>query len=305
MTSVFCAISLIKNVSGGNNSCTGTATYRVGEDEFQDFTFKAFYTNDNNNNMIAEIFKSSISLVVGRLSLEGEELYTTMLQYVPLNILTIDDQASKYDLPISSAFMIFTAPIHDIPIAEGGDKAIFRLKKDNYNTITSNHIPTSVICKYNPAGRFSSVKDAATRRPIFSVGGELIPLKKSICILPDVIEWNYPLPDNQQAQQMNERGNQLSSPSKRQRREELERTAQKFETRQTSYRSPITTSGQSQRTNQQNSPSRHDILSSAMRSVQSNSTTENNTTTDDNTDNTIINNNEHESVEENDSDATT
>ena len=78
MTSVFCAISFIKNVSGGgNNSCSGTATYRVGEDEFQDFSFKAFYTSDNDNNMIAEIFKSSISLVVGRLSLENEELYVS------------------------------------------------------------------------------------------------------------------------------------------------------------------------------------------------------------------------------------
>ena len=76
MTSVFCAISLIKNVPGGrNNSCSGIATYRVGEDEFQDFTFKAFYTNDNDNNVIAEIFKSSISLVIGRLSLENKELY--------------------------------------------------------------------------------------------------------------------------------------------------------------------------------------------------------------------------------------
>ena len=80
MTSVFCAISLIKNVSEGrNNSCSGTATYRVGEDVFQDFTFKAFYTNDNDNNVIAEIFKSSISLVIGRLSLENEELYAGFL----------------------------------------------------------------------------------------------------------------------------------------------------------------------------------------------------------------------------------
>ena len=29
-----------------------------------------------------------------------------------------------------------------------GDKAIFRLKKDVYNTITSNNLPTSVMCKY-------------------------------------------------------------------------------------------------------------------------------------------------------------
>ena len=75
------SVSLINNVSGGgNNSCSGTATYRVGEDEFQDFTFKAFYTNDNDNNVIAEIFKSSISLVIGRLSLENEELYVHKLR---------------------------------------------------------------------------------------------------------------------------------------------------------------------------------------------------------------------------------
>jgi len=102
-----------------------------------------------------------------------------------------------------------------------GDKTIFRLKKDVYNTITSNNLPTSVICKYNPAGRFSNVPDAAARRPIFSVGGEIIPLKKSLCILPEVIEWNYPFLDNQRTQQINERGNQHSPPSKRQRKDEF------------------------------------------------------------------------------------
>ena len=62
------------------------------------------------------------------------------------------------------------------------------------------------MCKYNPVGRFSNVSDAAARRPIFSVGGEIIPLKKSLCILPEFIEWNYPFLDNQRTQQINQRG---------------------------------------------------------------------------------------------------
>ena len=178
----------------------------------------------------------------------------------------VGDQTSKYDLPISSTFALFAAPVQDAPIAEG-DKAIFRLKKDVYNTITSNNLPTSVMCKYNPAGRFSNVSDAAARRPIFSVGGEIIPLKKSLCILPEVIEWNYPFLDNQRTQQINERGDQNSPPSKRQRRDELERTAQRFEPRQSSPLNNIAArrGGGNQ---VQNSTSRFDMLSSALRSVQ-------------------------------------
>ena len=118
--------------------------------------------------------------------------------------MTVGDQTSKYDLPISSAFALFTAPVQDAPIAEG-DKGIFRLKKDVYNTITSNNLPTSVMCKYNPAGRFSNVSDAAARRPIFSVGEKLSPEKVTLHI-PEVIEWNYPFLDNQRTQQINERG---------------------------------------------------------------------------------------------------
>ncbi|CAG8852384.1 372_t:CDS:1, partial [Gigaspora margarita] len=40
--------------------------------------------------------------------------------------------------------------------------------------------------------RHANVKDATTRRPIFSVGGELITLAKSAFILYEMIEWNYP-----------------------------------------------------------------------------------------------------------------
>src|SRR5947209_7726342 len=103
--------------------------------------------------------------------------------------------------------------------------------------------------------------------PNLSVGGEIIPLKKSILILTDIIKWNYPFFVNQITQQTNERGSQHSSPNKRQRRDELERTAQKFESRQMSFLNrPVTRRGD--RNQVQINSSRLDTLSSALRSVQ-------------------------------------
>ena len=46
-----------------NTFCSGIATYKIAENKFQDFSFKAFYTNDNNNDMVTEISKLTISLV--------------------------------------------------------------------------------------------------------------------------------------------------------------------------------------------------------------------------------------------------
>ena len=93
-------------------------------------------------------------------------------------------------------------------------------------SVRSFHRPDSRYACFGRIDFLSNVYDAAARRPIFSVGGEIIPLKKSICILRDIIEWNYPLFDNQRTQKTNERGSQHSSPNKRQKRDELERIAE-------------------------------------------------------------------------------
>ena len=71
MTSMFCAVSYIKNVSGVKVR-TGTAIYRTGEDEFVEYTFKAFFSDEPS--LVEEISKTSVSLVIGRFALENEEL---------------------------------------------------------------------------------------------------------------------------------------------------------------------------------------------------------------------------------------
>jgi len=92
--------------------------------------------------------------------------------------------------------------------------------------MTSNHLETSVVCKYNPQGRFSNVAEATTHQTIFSVGRELVTIKNVIFILGDVIEWNYPTSGNSKLQSTN-KNKQLKS-SKRSRDQELEKIAEKF-----------------------------------------------------------------------------
>ncbi|CAG8672855.1 23616_t:CDS:2 [Gigaspora rosea] len=96
-----------------------------------------------------------------------------------------------YDLPISPPFGIFTAPVQD-PSTPEGDNAAFRLKRESYNGVTSSQVTMSVLCKYDPKGRHANVADATKCQPIISVASELVTLKKSVCVLSEVIEWTYP-----------------------------------------------------------------------------------------------------------------
>ncbi|RIB25301.1 hypothetical protein C2G38_2166309 [Gigaspora rosea] len=118
-------------------------------------------------------------------------MYITINQYVPLNISSLSDEPSIYDLPIAPAFGVLTAPIQNPTVIENG-QGIFRLKRDVYNGVTTNQSSLSILCKYPLHNRYANIKDATTRRPIFSVGGELITLAKSAFILCKTIEWNYP-----------------------------------------------------------------------------------------------------------------
>ncbi|CAG8698865.1 1507_t:CDS:2, partial [Gigaspora rosea] len=121
----------------------------------------------------------------------NDEINITINQYVPLNISSLSDEPSIYDLPIAPAFGVLTAPIQNPTVIENG-QGIFRLKRDVYNGVTTNQSSLSILCKYPLHNRYANIKDATTRRPIFSVGGELITLAKSAFILCKTIEWNYP-----------------------------------------------------------------------------------------------------------------
>ncbi|CAG8704229.1 3109_t:CDS:2, partial [Racocetra fulgida] len=60
------------------------------------------------------------------------------------------------------------------------------------------------IYKYNPKGRHSNIAKATHRQTIISVAGELIFVKKSVFVLCETIEWNYPMQENSKSQACDE-----------------------------------------------------------------------------------------------------
>ncbi|CAG8736413.1 1259_t:CDS:2 [Dentiscutata erythropus] len=183
MSSIFCVVSFVKDVTTANKFTAGTAIYRSGDDD-----------------LIEEIWKKNIVLIV------------TFNQYIPLNIFSLGDEPTIYDLPIAPAFGFFSAPIQDSAITENG-QGIFCLKKDVYNGVTGNQSSLSILCKYPLHTRHNNVADATTRRPIFSVGGEL----------------NY-LGSSNTNSTSTANNNSNNSNNKRKRHEDLERIAEKFNT---------------------------------------------------------------------------
>ncbi|CAG8498003.1 21902_t:CDS:2 [Cetraspora pellucida] len=192
MTSIFCAISFIKSVSGSNKCRIGSAIYRTAIDEFMEYKFKAFYSEESS--LIKELTEKTIIMIIGRFAFE-DKLNVTISQSVTLRIQTAQDEPNIYDLPIAPAFGIFSAPIQD-PSEPYENKAIFRLKKDVYNSVNRKNTNLSVICKYDPRGHHSSVAEASKCRSIFSVAGELVFVEKSVFVLCDAIEWNYKTQEN-------------------------------------------------------------------------------------------------------------
>ncbi|RIB03088.1 hypothetical protein C2G38_2226075 [Gigaspora rosea] len=188
MASMFCAISFIKNASNANKYTAGTAVYRARDDEFVKYKFKAFRSEFTP--LVEEIWQNTIALIIGRFAFEKDELNVTINQYVPLNISTLGDNPTVYDLPVSPAFGVFTAPIQDPAITENGQA------------------------------------DATTRRPIFSVAEEIVPLTKSSFVLCETIKWNYPTSSHNP--QTSSVTNPQSNNNKCQRLEDLERIAEKF-----------------------------------------------------------------------------
>ncbi|CAG8528395.1 6851_t:CDS:2 [Racocetra fulgida] len=222
MASMFCAISFVKEISTPNKFTSGTAIYRAGDDEFVEYKFKAF--RSEHTPLIEEIWKKTIALIVGRFAFENNQLNVTINQYIPLNVCSLGDDPTIYDLPIAPAFGFFTAPIQDPAVTESGQD-IFRLKREVYNGVTGNQSTLSILCKYPLHSRHTNVADATTRRPIFSVGGELVPLAKSAFILCETIEWNYPIA-SPNAHSTYENNNHLNYNNKRKR--QVERIAEKF-----------------------------------------------------------------------------
>jgi len=89
MSSIFCAISYIKNVSG-TRSRIETAVYRTAVDEFIENKFKDFCSNESS--LVEDVLKTSISLIIGRFAVENEELHVRKILYFRKNKRKITKQ---------------------------------------------------------------------------------------------------------------------------------------------------------------------------------------------------------------------
>ncbi|CAG8726709.1 7226_t:CDS:1, partial [Gigaspora rosea] len=72
MASIFCAVSFIKTIFNANKFTAGIAIYRAGEDEYVEYRFKAFQSEDTP--LIGEISKKQIALIIDRFAIENDEI---------------------------------------------------------------------------------------------------------------------------------------------------------------------------------------------------------------------------------------
>ncbi|CAH1766630.1 3589_t:CDS:2, partial [Entrophospora sp. SA101] len=131
----------------------------------------------------------------------------TLIQAVLLDLKTIADDPSIYDLPINPLFGTFTAQCTAPSRVQDG-ASFFTLSRKIYNPFANSYTTMDVPCFYNPNnGRHSSVTTATNGKAIFTVAGELFVGKRMVQIVGKEIEWLFPVSEN-----TNNKGNK-SGPS--------------------------------------------------------------------------------------------
>ncbi|CAJ0745604.1 3036_t:CDS:2 [Entrophospora sp. SA101] len=130
-----------------------------------------------------------------------------IVRAVLLDLKTIADDPSIYDLPINPLFGTFTAQCTAPSRVQDG-ASFFTLSRKIYNPFANSYTTMDVPCFYNPNnGRHSSVTTATNGKAIFTVAGELFVGKRMVQIVGKEIEWLFPVSEN-----TNNKGNQ-SGPS--------------------------------------------------------------------------------------------
>ena len=72
MSSIITVISFINEVNINEKSTLGTALYHMSKNEFGSYKFKSY--NNDSGSLIETFRKNQISLIVGRLAIEDEQL---------------------------------------------------------------------------------------------------------------------------------------------------------------------------------------------------------------------------------------
>ncbi|CAG8445532.1 8216_t:CDS:2 [Gigaspora rosea] len=183
MTSVFAAVSFIETVQG-NTSLSEIAMYKHEYDEFVYYKFKAFVSVDNQH----MINKIEIMLLIGRFVLENSKLNVTILQAINLDLKTIENEPTVYDLPVTLLFGYYLAPCKSSEISK--DKPLhFTLKRRGYNSITSNYLMIEIDCAFDAGtARHAGIPTAIENKAILSVCGELYKGNNMMHIIASDIE---------------------------------------------------------------------------------------------------------------------
>ncbi|CAJ0747658.1 2651_t:CDS:2 [Entrophospora sp. SA101] len=140
MSTILTAIVFVKSVNG-SRTLSGTATAGLDDDEYVDIQCKAF------------------NVIVNKSTL--------------LDLKTIEDEPTIYDLPISPLYGVITAPCVT-PSKNQNDKHYFTMSRRTYNPFKGGYTSMDIPCFYDPDnGRHGGVPNATKNgKQIFTVAGE-------------------------------------------------------------------------------------------------------------------------------------
>ncbi|CAG8471451.1 15677_t:CDS:2 [Dentiscutata erythropus] len=193
MSSVFVSFCFVKTISASEKFLTGSALYRVNNenDKFREFTFKGFTATPET--LIADFEKNSIVLMIGHYVYEDTE-YLTLIQTVPISFFANDTLLTPKDLLYASPLLLFSAPIlQNSFLSLDGNKECFILTKRLYNGVNNHkNIETKITVSYdNSNNRYDIIKNNI-KKTVMSVIGQLkIGKKNTLHIIASDIKWNY------------------------------------------------------------------------------------------------------------------
>ncbi|KAF0524632.1 hypothetical protein F8M41_015086 [Gigaspora margarita] len=150
MSSVFTAFCFIKTISGNNKFVTGTALYRIDEDnEFREITYKGF--TGTAETLISDFEKNLIVLIIGRYIYQDNIEYVCLVQTIPVFSFHNGSACTPNDLPYAFPLLMYSAPTitNSYKANDNVGRQSFMLSKKLYNPVTGQKaINSDVIVSY-------------------------------------------------------------------------------------------------------------------------------------------------------------
>ncbi|KAF0544530.1 hypothetical protein F8M41_002678 [Gigaspora margarita] len=202
MSSVFTAFCFIKTISRNNKFVTGTALYRINneDDEFREIIYKGFTRTAET--LISDFEKNSIVLIIRRYIYQNNIEYVCLVQTILVFSFHNGSACIPDDLPYAFPLLMYSAPTitNSYKANDNVGHQRFMLLKKLYNPITGQKaIDSNVIVSYtNINGRYDSLKNSIKRTVVSVIGRLKLSFQSKIPhIISSEIEWSYPSNESQ------------------------------------------------------------------------------------------------------------